>query len=84
LQKTQTQIWHEWAGNLKRNKLQNIVAVLLEAGGPLNTLAAQLVHISQPVMVSFIDDSRISALAELLEENEHTQNFIHALREDAL
>ncbi len=84
MQKPQTQIWQEWAGNLKRNKLQNIIAVLLEAGGPLNTLAAQLVYVSQPVMGSFVDDSRISALAELLEEKEHTQNFIHALREDAL
>ncbi len=82
MQKTQSQIWQEWAGVIKSRRLQNLVAVLLEAGGPLNTIAAQLVHITQPVMKGFIDRSQISAFADLLEEQAHTQNFIQSLREN--
>jgi len=80
LQKTKTQIWQDWVESIRSHNLQTFVAVILEAGGPLNTLAAQLVYISQPVMNGFIKDSRISALADLLEEKEHTQDFIQALR----
>ncbi len=84
MQKTQSQIWQEWAGALKNRQLQNVVASVLEAGGPLNTIAAQMVHITQPVMNAFIDKSKISALAGLLEEQEHTQTFISSLREGEL
>ena len=82
LHKSQIQIWQEWAGKIKNRNLQNIVATMLEAGGPLNTIFAQIVHISQPVMNVFVSDSHISAFADLLEEQEHTQNFIRSLRED--
>ena len=84
MQKTQSQIWQEWAESIKNSQLHNLVAVLLEAGGPLNTFAAQLVHITQPVMIGFIDRSQISALADLLEEQEHTQTFIRSLREEII
>ena len=84
MQKTETQIWQEWAGNLRNHKLQNIVAALLDAGGPFNTIAAQLVYITQPVIKGFVSDSNITALAELLEDQEHTKRFIRSLREESI
>jgi hypothetical protein len=36
------------------------------------------------VIKSFVSDSSISALAELLDDQEHTQRFIRSLREESL
>lgn len=82
MNKSQNLIWQEWADKIRSHNLQNIAASLLDAGGPLNMIFAQFVHISQPVVSVFVSDSHISALADLLEEQEHTQYFIRSLRED--
>jgi len=84
LQKSRSQVWQEWAENIKQRKLQNLISVLLEAGGPINAIAAQFIHITQPIVGSFVDDSHISALAELLEEKEYTQAFIDHLKEGTI
>jgi hypothetical protein len=76
-----TLAWREWADALHRRGLGEAAAVLLEAGGPLNVIAAQLVYLSQPVFSRSISPDRLEALAHLLEEPEQTQSFVTYLRE---
>ena len=83
LQKTQAQIWQDWARSIRNNKLNEIVAVLLESGGPFNILTAQMLHIAKPVLNAFTHESSMPALTNLLEEPENTRSFIQLLREDS-
>lgn len=82
MNKEQAQIWQKWSVKIRSQQMENLVVGLLELGKPLNNIAAQLVHISQPVMSAFVDRSKLSAFAELLEEDENTQFFINSLSKE--
>ena len=75
-------IWRKWAEALRHRGLGQIMATLLEASGPMNLVAAQMVYLGQPLLGSSVPDSSWQALAHLLEEPEQTQSFITYLRED--
>ncbi|MCB2178717.1 hypothetical protein KQH61_04820 [bacterium] len=79
----QQQILKSWAGRLQQWRVHQVAATLLEASRPLNTVGAQLVYITQPILSSLVPQEKIITLAELLEEPSNTQAFIRYLREEA-
>jgi hypothetical protein len=75
-------IQDQWADILNHKELNDLVASLLEAAGPLNLVLAQLVYIGQPVLSTFIPAQRTSKLARILEDPAETELFIEALRSE--
>ena len=69
--------WLQWADSLRRYKLDGLVAWFLEAGGPLTVIGAQLMYLTQP----FLGGIESKAIAQLLEEEEETQRFLHYVRD---
>lgn len=76
-------IWQIWAGILHRWGVQDLVAVLLEAIGPLNLIGAQAVYIGQPFLNSIVPEGHLEALADVLEDPEKTQAFTSFLRQES-
>jgi len=72
-------IWRNWAARLHSWGLNNWAASFLEAAGPLTTIGAQLIYISQPVLGTFIPQRDLEALAEMLEEPEQRRGFTRFL-----
>ena len=70
--------WSEWARFLRQWGLQSLAVWLLEAGGPLTLLSAQVLYVGQP----FIGTQRVDALAHMLEDHDEAQAFAAFLRED--
>lgn len=83
LQPEQHEILQSWAGRLQQWRVHQLAAALLEASGPLNTVGAQLVYITQPIFSSILAREKILTLAGMLEEPSNTQAFIRYLREEA-
>jgi hypothetical protein len=83
LQLENQQVMQDWAARLQQWHLHQITAGLLEAGGPLKLIGAQLVFISQPLFSGLLSGDRIDLLAEILEEPEKTNTFVQFLREEA-
>ena len=75
------EIWKEWKHALRKWRMQEFVAWLLEATGPVNLVGAQVVYVGQPLLGAFIPKQKTSALARVLEEPETTQAFVRYLRE---
>jgi hypothetical protein len=69
--------WHSWSETLRRFKLDGLVSWLLEAGSPINLLGAQALYVSQP----FVGGKQITSIAQMLEDEDETQAFLHFLRE---
>jgi hypothetical protein len=79
--KTQT-FWADWAHFLQRFGLQNPVAAVLEAAGPLTWFFAQVVYLGQPFLDGSRTESQWQALASLLENREESRSFAAFLREE--
>jgi hypothetical protein len=71
--------WPEWIEALRRRGLDGFAAWLLEAGGPVNIIGAQLLYISQPFIGSQAGDG-IRLVANLLEEEDEARAFAALLR----
>ncbi|MCU0484707.1 MAG: hypothetical protein MUC85_01225 [Anaerolineales bacterium] len=78
--KTEKQIWQGWIEALHQRRLGAVVALLLEAGGPLNMFAAQLIYLGQPLVSTSGNRGQLLALAHLLEDADQTLSFVHGLR----
>jgi hypothetical protein len=74
--------WQGWAELLRRHGLENLVAWVLEAAGPLNVLAAQALYIGGPLLRPTLTDMQRDALASLLENRAETLAFTAFLREE--
>jgi len=83
LQPEYTEVMKSWADRLQQWRLNQVTAALLEAGGPLKLIGAQLVFISQPFFSGVLSSGRLDLLAGILEEPEQTDRFIRFLREEA-
>ena len=75
--------WEIWTKTLRRWGMHALAASLLEAAGPLTTLGAQMVYLSQPVLNSIFPRSHVDALATMLDDPTETQQFIVFLRESS-
>ena len=62
--------WPRWAESLRRYKLDALAASLLEAGGPINLLSAQVLYIGRPFLGESAD-----ALARTLESSDEAHAF---------
>ena len=69
----------EWTESLRNMGLDGFVAWLLEAGGPVNILGAQLLYIGQPFATRQAGDG-IRALANLLEQEDEARAFAALLK----
>ncbi len=71
-----------WAAFLRRYRLENIAAWLLESSGPWALIFAQLIYMGQPLLQPFVSNDRMEALAILLEDREEGRAFIACLYEE--
>jgi hypothetical protein len=65
---------------LRRFKLDGLVSWFLEAGSPLSALGAQMLYVSQP----FLGGNQINRIANMLEDEQEAQAFVHYLRGEAV
>jgi hypothetical protein len=75
--------WPEWARFLHQWDLTEIAAALLEAAGPLNMFLAQAVYAGHPFLRQLIPEERLSALANLFEDQEESRSFAAFIREES-
>lgn len=75
-------IWFRWARTLQQWGINRGVASLLEEAGSLNILLAQLLYLSQPLLIGAVAPNSILALAQALENPADRRKFISVLRED--
>ena len=73
-------IWQIWGNILHRWGLDDLVAVILDAIGPLNLLGAQVVYLSHPILETIMPEGYLNALADVLENPQQTQAFTNYLR----
>jgi hypothetical protein len=66
---------------LQRWGLKSIASFLLEAGGPINVLAAQAIYLGQPFLARTVPSSHLQALADLIEDQDQARQFAAFLRE---
>jgi hypothetical protein len=71
--------WPAWMNSLHRLGLEGFAVWLLEAGGPLNVLGAQLLYLGQPFFPTSANDN-IHALANLLEQEDESRAFVALLK----
>jgi len=76
-------IWINWARTLQQWGINKGVASILEVGGSLSLLFAQLLYISQPLLSGLVSVHSLDALARVLENSTERQEFIVVLREGA-
>jgi hypothetical protein len=74
--------WHGWAELLHRHGLENLVAWILEAAGPLTVLGAQALYLGGPLLRPALTDTQRDALAGLLEDRDETLAFTAFLQEE--
>lgn len=75
-------IWRNWASRLHSWGLNSLAASFLEAAGPLTMIGAQVIYVSQPILGAFIPKHHLEALADILEEPEHTRMFAQYLQRE--
>jgi hypothetical protein len=73
-------IWRIWGTTLHRWGVEDLVASVIEAAGPLTLIGAQLIYIGQPILDGIIPDGHLSLLAEVLENDEQRTAFVNDLR----
>jgi hypothetical protein len=73
--------WSNWARFLRRWGLVELTAFLLEGGGPLLILAAQLLNFGEPLLGLAGPDSQVQAMVTMLEDREEAKNFSAFLQE---
>ena len=66
--------WREWGEVLRRHRLEGIAAWLIEAGGPLTLISAQVLYMGQPWLGGVAHE-----LARLLESDAEAMDFVRYL-----
>lgn len=74
--------WPSWVATLRRYRLENIVAWLLEASGPWAIIGAQMIYIGEPLLQPFVETDQMEALANLLEDRDEGRAFLKYLQEE--
>ena len=76
--------WPGWAETLRRYRMDDLAAWLLEAAGPLTVLGAQALYAGGVLLRPALTDAQCGALARLLEDRDETNAFVRFLREAGL
>lgn len=66
---------------LHRWGVDNLVATLLEAAGPLTIIGAQAIYIGQPILAGVLPDEHLKVLAVVLEQDDEREAFVSFIRE---
>ena len=74
--------WKTWAHFLQRFKLDRVVALFLEAAGPVNVLLAQTIYFGQPLLSLAMPEEECYAIAQLLENTAESRSFVRFLLEE--
>ena len=77
-------LWPVWSCFLRRGGMKDWVSFLLEGGGPLTALMAQMFYLGQPFLSRGSAPDHLLALAELLEDKEESRTFAAFLREEKI
>lgn len=75
-------IWSDWAQTLQRWNLKGVVALFLDAAGPVNILLAQVVYFGQPVFGQPDRQASWQALAQMLEQPDARSQFAAYLQQE--
>lgn len=65
---------HRWG-------VEDLVAYLLEAAGPLTVIAAQLIYIGQPILRGLVPEKHLVVLSALLEDDVQRAAFVNYIRD---
>lgn len=76
--KSPREYWPHWAETLRRYRLHELTATLIEAGGPLALVGAQVLYFGRGLIVS----DQLTALALTLEEDNEARAFASFLVEE--
>lgn len=74
-------IWRIWSNTLHRWGVEDLVAYLLEAAGPLTVIAAQLIYIGQPILRGLVPEKHLVVLSALLEDDVQRAAFVNYIRD---
>jgi len=77
-------VWQAWAEKFTRWGIQDFVAALLEAAGPLTLMGAQAIYIGQPFIQDYFPKEHLKAVTRLLEDPDQAQAFAAYLRKERL
>lgn len=61
--------------------MEDLVAYLLEAAGPLTVIAAQLIYIGQPILRGLVPEKHLVVLSALLEDDVQRAAFVNYIRD---
>jgi len=73
-------IWINWARTLQHWGINKGVASLLEAAGSLSVMMAQLLYLSQPLLLGAVSPRSLDAFARVLEDPVERREFVVILR----
>jgi hypothetical protein len=62
--------------------LSNFAATVLETGSAFAILASQTLYAAQPLLEPWVAGTRLTSLAELLEDPKRTREFAQFLRQE--
>ena len=65
---------------LHRWGVENLVASLLEAAGPLTIIVDIAVYIGQPILYGFVPDGHLIVLTGVLEDDDQRDAFVNYIR----
>ncbi|MDD2923222.1 MAG: hypothetical protein PHQ36_13130 [Anaerolineales bacterium] len=78
--KSSRKYWLRWAETLRRYRLHELTAALLEAGSPFALIGAQALYFGR----GLIENEQITALAEMLEDDGEARAFASFLNIERL
>ena len=73
--------WPRWAEFLRSHGLGELTIWMLEAGGPLALIGAQMMHLGGPLFRPGLSGEAAEGLIEILEDEDERSSFIAYLRE---
>ena len=74
--------WSEWARFLHHWGLAEFVSALLDAAGPLNLFATQMLYAGRPLLGVWMREERLMALADLFDDQDERRSFATFIREE--
>ena len=78
-----TSVWEKISSALNRLGIAGITAAVLEHGGPLNLLLAQILYLSKPFASTAVSTNAINLFAGIMEDEQSSRNFATYLRQES-
>jgi len=75
--------WGKISSALNRLGIAGITAAVLEHGGPLNLLMAQILYISKPFVNLAVPTIEFNLFASIMEDEQSSRDFARYLRQES-